>query len=63
MGSKIIFLIGGIPFLPGPLERSSTVLQNYHSFSLEPAVRALEPAGRASNPAVRASEPAGRLSK
>ena len=26
MGPKIISLIGGIPFLPGPLEQSSTVL-------------------------------------
>ena len=25
MGPKMISLIGGIPFLPGPLERSSTV--------------------------------------
>ena len=25
MGPEIISLIGGIPFLPGPLERSSTV--------------------------------------
>ena len=28
MGLEIISIIGGIPFLPGPLERSSTVYTN-----------------------------------
>ena len=30
MGPKMISLIGRIPFLPGPLERSSTVLKKIH---------------------------------
>ena len=29
MGPEMISLIGGIPFLPGPLEQSSTVWKNY----------------------------------
>ena len=33
MGPEIIYLIGGIPFLPGPLERSSTVYQFIHLIS------------------------------